>query len=69
MLHSLELGDIMCLHAHHRANMRTMSLCACMLVVFACMQVPGQTVEQLLLKYARASQRSPSDPTIVFVAR
>eukprot|EP00775_Hariotina_reticulata_P009935 gene9935-10090_t len=33
------------------------------------LRVPGQTVEQLLLKFARASQRSPSDPTIMFVAR
>ncbi|KAF8068237.1 dscc1 [Scenedesmus sp. PABB004] len=33
------------------------------------MQVPGQTVEMLLLKHARASQRSPTDPTPLFVAR
>jgi hypothetical protein len=33
------------------------------------MQVPGQTVEMLLLKHARASQRSPTDSTVVFVAR
>jgi hypothetical protein len=33
------------------------------------LQVPGQTVETLLLKHARASQRSTSDPTVVFVAR
>lgn len=33
------------------------------------LQVPGQTVEMLLLKYARASQRSPTDSTVVFVAR
>ncbi|WIA31014.1 hypothetical protein OEZ86_001054 [Tetradesmus obliquus] len=32
-------------------------------------KVPGQTVETLLLAHARASQRSPSDPTVVFVAR
>lgn len=33
------------------------------------LKVPGQTVEILLLKYARASQRSPTDATVVFVAR
>lgn len=33
------------------------------------LQVPGQTVDMLLLKYARATQRSPTDPALVFVAR
>jgi hypothetical protein len=31
--------------------------------------VPGQTVEMLLLKHARASQRSPTDPAMGFVSR
>jgi hypothetical protein len=43
--------------------------CGMLLHLSSAPQVPGQTVEMLLLKYARASQRSPTDSTVVFVAR